>query len=82
MAPSQNQFVLSDQPIAVNLSKYEKVLCFLCKYKKLPYSSSYKDEWFLDSGNSIYFTSFESDFINITLDNYNQVETANLKTPL
>ena len=31
MALSQNKFILSDLSIAVNLSRYEKVLCFLCK---------------------------------------------------
>ena len=71
MASSQNGFVLSDLPIAVNLSKCEKALWSLCKSKKAPYSSFYKDEWFLDSGASAHFTSFESDFVNMTLDNYN-----------
>jgi len=52
MASSQNRFVLSDSPIAVNLSKCKNALCSLCKSKKAPYSSFYKDEWFLDSGAS------------------------------
>jgi len=30
---------------------------------------------------SIYFTLFESDFVNITLGNYGQVETAESKVP-
>jgi len=33
----------------------------------------------LDSSASTYFTLFESDFIDITLDNYSWVETANSK---
>jgi len=41
MALSQNRFVLSNLPIAVNLSKYEKTLCFFCKIKK---SIFYKDK--------------------------------------
>jgi len=44
MAPSQNRFVLPNSPIAINLSKYEKTLCFLCKSKKVPYGSFYKDK--------------------------------------
>jgi len=78
MALSQNKFVLPDLSIAVNLSKYEKALCFLCKGKKAPYASFYKDEWFLDSGASTHFTPFESDFVDMTLSNYGQVETANI----
>ena len=39
MASSQNRFVLSDLPIAVNLSKCEKTLCSLCKGKKAPHSN-------------------------------------------
>jgi len=38
--------------------------------KKVSYSSFYKDKLFLDSGIFTYFTLFESDFVNITLDNY------------
>ena len=41
---SQNRFVLPNSSIAVNLSKYEKTLCFLYKGKKVPYSSFYEDE--------------------------------------
>ena len=82
VALSQNRFVLSDSSIAVNLSKYEKVLCFLYKGKKASHGSFYKDEWFLDSDTFTHFTLFESDFINITLSNYSQVETINSKTPL
>jgi len=33
MAPSQNRFVLLNLPIAVNLSKYEKTLCFFTLFK-------------------------------------------------
>ena len=44
MALSQNRFVLPDTPIAMNLSKYEKTLCFLYKSKKIPYSSFYEDK--------------------------------------
>ena len=36
----------------------------------------------LDSNTSTHFTLFESDFVNITLGNYSQVETTNLKAPL
>jgi len=36
----------------------------------------------LDSDASTYFTLFESDFVDITLSNYSQVETANSKAPL
>ena len=79
---SQNRFVLSDLFIAVNFSKCEKALCFLCKSKKAPYGSFYKDKWFLNSGISTYFTLFESDFVDITLDNYSQVKTANPKALL
>jgi len=33
----------------------------------------------LDSGTSAHFTLFEFDFVNMTLGNYGQVETANSK---
>jgi len=46
------------------------------------YGSFYKNEWLLDLGTSIYFTLFESDFINMTLGNYCWVETANFKVLL
>jgi len=82
MASSQNGFVLPDSPIAVNLSKCEKILCSLCKDKKAPHGSFYEDKWFLNSGASTYFAPFESDFVNITLGNYGQVETANSKALL
>ena len=62
MALSLNKFVLPNSFITVNLSKCEKTLCFLYKGKKAYYSIFYKDEWFLDSGVSAHFTSFESDF--------------------
>ena len=48
----------------------------------MPYSSFYKDEWFLDSNISAHFTLFESDFVNMIPDNYGQVETTNSKAPL
>jgi len=70
MASIQNRFVLLNLPITVNLSKYEKALCSLCKGKKALHDSFYKDEWFLDSGASTHFTPFESDFVNMTLGNY------------
>jgi len=82
MASSQNIFVLPDSPIAVNLSKCEKALCSLCKGKKVPHSSFYEDKWFLDSSASTHFTPLESDFVNMTLGNYSQVETTNLKALL
>ena len=44
MALSQSKFVLSNLPTNVNLSKYEKILCLLCKDKKVLYSSFYKYE--------------------------------------
>ena len=44
MASSPNKFVLSNLSITMNFSKCEKTLCFLCKDKKMPYSSFYKDE--------------------------------------
>ena len=46
MASSQNGFFLSDSPIAVNFSKCKKILCSLCKDKKAPHGSFYKDKWF------------------------------------
>jgi len=70
MASSQNRFVLPDLSIVMNFSKYEKALCSLYKGKKVSHSSFYEDEWFLNSGASAYFTSFESDFVNMTLSNY------------
>jgi len=82
MASSQNVFVLTDSSIVVNLSKYEKVLCSLCKGKKVFHGSFYEDEWFLDSGASTHSTLFKSNFVNITLGNYSQIKTTNLKTLL
>ena len=35
---------MPDLPIVVNLSKYEKALCFLYKGKKVPHSSFYEDK--------------------------------------
>ena len=62
MALSQSKFLLPNSLIVVNLSKCEKALCFLCKGKKVPHSSFYEDEWFLDSSTSVHFTLFVSDF--------------------
>ena len=70
MASSQNRFILPNLPIAVNLSKCKKALCSLCKSKKVPHGSFYKDEWFLDFGVSTYFTLIKFDFVNMTLGNY------------
>ena len=70
MASSQRKFVLPNSLIAVNLSKYEKILYFLYKGKKVPHSSFYRDKWFLDFDASTYFTLFESDFVDITLGDY------------
>ena len=39
IALNQNKFVLSNLSIAVNLSKYKKISCFLYKSKKVLYSS-------------------------------------------
>ena len=44
MASSQNRSILPNLPIAVNLSEYEKRLCFLCKGEKASHSSFYEDE--------------------------------------
>ena len=52
------------------------------KAKKVFYGSFYEDGWFLNSSASVYFILFESDFVNMTLGNYGQVETANSKAPL
>ena len=79
MASSQNRFVLPNSLIIMNLSKCKKILYFLCKGKKASHSSFYEDKWFLDSGASTHFTPFESNFVNITLDNYGWIETANSK---
>jgi len=54
----------------MNLSKHEKTPCFLYKDEKAPYGSFYEDKWFLDFSAFIYSTLFESDFVNMTLDNY------------
>ena len=44
IALSQNKFILPNLSIAMNLSKYKKVLCFLYKSKKVSYGSFYEDE--------------------------------------
>ena len=82
MASNQSKFVLPNLPIIVNLSKYKKALCFLCKSRKAPHGSFYEDEWFLYSCASTHFTLFESNFVDITLGNYGWVETTNLKVLL
>ena len=82
MALSRNKFALSNLPITVNLSKYEKTPYFLYKGKKASHSSFYEDKQFLDSSVSTHFTLFELDFVDITLGNYSQIETANSKAPL
>jgi len=64
MARCNNKFVLPVLPIAENLQKCDRVLCTTCKSKEVPYGCSYNDEWFLDSGASAHFTSFESDFVS------------------
>ena len=55
---------------------------FFCKDKKVPHGSFYEDEQFLDSSTSVYLTLFESNFVDITLDNYSQVKTTNSKALL
>jgi len=77
MTLSQNRFILCNLPIAVNFPKCEKALYLFCKIKKASYGSFCEDKWFLDSGISTYFTLFESDFVDMTLDNYSQVKTTN-----
>jgi len=67
MALSQNKFVQPNSSIAVNLSKCKKALYFLCKSKKVPHSNFYENKWFLDSGVSIYFTLFESNFVDVIM---------------
>ena len=50
--------------------------------KKAFHDSFYEDKWFLYSGTSIYFTLFESNFVDMTPDNYSQVKTAKSKASL
>ena len=68
--------------IAENLQRCDRVLCTTCKGKEVPYSCSYNNEWFLDSGVSTHFTPFESDFVSMTQGNYGHIEIANSKAPL
>ena len=82
MAFSQNKFVLSNLLITINFFKCEKVLYFLYKDGKVSYGSFYEDKQFLNSSISTYFILFESNFVDMTLGNYDQVETANLKASL
>ena len=70
MVSNQNKFVLPDLSITVSLSKCEKVLCFLYKGKKVSHGSFYEYKWFLNSSASAHCTPFESNFVNITLGNY------------
>ena len=65
-----------------NIFFYEKILYFLCKDKKALYSSFYENEQFLNSGTFTYFTLFGSVFVDMSLDNYGQVETINLRALL
>jgi len=82
MARCDNKFVLPASPIAENLQRCDRALCTICKGKEVPYGHSYNNEWFLDSGASAHFTSFESDFISMTQGNYGCIKTANSKAPL
>jgi len=52
MAWCDNKFVLPALPIAENLQRCNRALYTICKGKEVPYSCSYNDEWFLDSGVS------------------------------
>ena len=79
MARYDNKFVLPASSIAENLQRCDKALCTTCKGKEAPYGCSYNDEWFLDSGASVYFTPFESDFVSMTQENYDRIKTANSK---
>jgi len=74
--------VLPVSPIAENLQRCDRALYTICKSKKVPYSHSYNDEWFLDSGAFAHFTPFESDFVFMTQGNYGHIKTANSKAPL
>jgi len=82
MVRCDNKFVLPASPIAENLQRCDRALYTTCKGKEVPYSCSYNDEWFLESGASAYFTPFESDFVSMTQGNYGRIETANSKAPL
>ena len=46
------------------------------------YGSFYEDKWFLDSGTFAYFTLFKSNFIDMTISNYDWVKTVNSKVSL
>jgi len=61
-----NKFVLPALPIAENLQRYDRALYTTCKGKEAPYGCFYNDEWFLNSGTSVHFTPFESDFVSMT----------------
>jgi len=79
MARYDNKFVLPASPIAENLQRCNRALCIIYKGKEAPYGCSYNDEWFLDSGASVHFTPFESDFVSMTQGNYGRIEIANSK---
>jgi len=53
-----------------------------CIRVKKYFIAAFKNKWFLDSSASAYFTLFESNFVDITSDNYSQVKTANSKALL
>ena len=74
--------MLPASPIAENLQRCDKALCTIYKGKEVPYGCFYNNEWFLDSGASVYFTPFESDFVSMTQGNYGCIETANSKASL
>jgi len=74
--------VLPASPIAENLQRCNRALCTIYKRKEALYGCSYNDKWFLNSGASAHFTSFEFDFVSMTQGNYGCIETANSKAPL
>jgi len=82
MAQYNNKFVLPTLPIAKNLGRCDKALYTTYKGKEVPYGHSYNNKWFLDSGVSVHFTPFESNFVSITQGNYGHIKTANSKVSL
>jgi len=66
IAQCDNKFVLPALPIAENLQRCDRALYTVYKGKEAPYSCSYNDKWFLDSGASAHFTPFKSDFVSMT----------------
>ena len=81
MAQCERKFALPASPIIENLCRCDKVLYTTYKGKEVPYGRSYNDKWFLDSGASAHFTSFESDFVSMTQGNYGRIKTTNSKAP-